>query len=66
MKPGMLDPERDLKGATPETLARFLDRSLERLRSPRHDLSIRHLPANTLFREKIVQSLLKLGGKATL
>ena len=24
MRPGMLDPERDLKGATPETLARAL------------------------------------------
>ena len=34
MKP-MLDPKRDLKGATPETLARALFRRVEPLRPPR-------------------------------
>lgn len=35
MRPPMLDPKRDLVGATPETLARALLRRVEPLSAPR-------------------------------
>ncbi len=53
MKP-MLDPKRDLKGATPETLARALFRRVTPLRRPRptgeavvgYELPVEQVPAD--------------------
>ena len=52
MKP-MLDPERDLKGATPETLARALFRRVEPLRPRpagkpvvRDEVAVEEVPAH--------------------
>ena len=40
MRPRMLDPERDLKGATPEKLARALFRRTEPLRPSRRGKAV--------------------------
>ena len=53
MKP-MLDPKRDLKGATPETLARALFRRVTPLRRPRpgtepvlsHEVPVEQIPTD--------------------
>ena len=53
MKP-MLDPKRDLKGATPETLARALFRRVTPLRRPRpageavfgYEVPVQQVPAD--------------------